>query len=341
MQALFPTPRRAAGFSLAEMMISMAIGLIILAGMATLFVNNNRTADEVEKANRQLETGRLALQTLSIDARNAGYYAEFDPINMGLPPSLPLPCSTDLTVIEAALPLVVQGYDNYASTMSTTLSCLTGVKIGTDVLVIRRTQTCALGVGNCEAASAGGIFLQASMCNGATELQSTDVANHFDIGTATTDLTRTMRNCTAAAPMYRLVTHIYYIGSDNVTGDGIPTLKRAELGGTTLGFTIVPLAEGVENMQLEYGMDSDASTDLDVAPDSFSSSPATLEDWRDVVSVRISLLARNLTATPTHIDSKSYKLGSTAVAAANDHYKRHVFESLVSLPNPSGRKMPQ
>ncbi len=41
-------------------------------------------------------------------------------------------------------------------------------------------------------------------------------------------------------------------------GSPIPTLKRLEL--TTSGFSIVPIAEGVEYMKIEYGVDNSPST---------------------------------------------------------------------------------
>ena len=65
-----------------------------------------------------------------------------------------------------------------------------------------------------------------------------------------------------------------------------------------------------------------------------------------MVSVKLNLLARNTHATPGYVDRKSYTLGRDAageqqvIAATNDAYKRHVFQSLVALPNPAGRKTP-
>ena len=57
---------------------------------------------------------------------------------------------------------------------------------------------------------------------------------------------------------YQFRTHIYFIANNDKPGDGIPTLKRAELGPGA--FTIVPLVEGVENLQLEYGLDTAVPT---------------------------------------------------------------------------------
>jgi type IV pilus assembly protein PilW len=58
------------------------------------------------------------------------------------------------------------------------------------------------------------------------------------------------------------------------------------------------------------------------------------------------VLARNARTTTGYRDTRNYVLGHKAngdsndIAAANDAYKRHVFQSLVALPNPAGRRLP-
>jgi type IV pilus assembly protein PilW len=57
-----------------------------------------------------------------------------------------------------------------------------------------------------------------------------------------------------------------------------------------------------------------------------------------VAAVKLYVLARNRDTSPGHTDTKAYTLGSVAVAAANDGYKRHVFQTTVRLANISGRR---
>src|SRR4029077_9116717 len=66
------------------------------------------------------------------------------------------------------------------------------------------------------------------------------------------------KDCVTAATFNQYRTHIYFVANNDQPGDGIPTLKRAELGAGA--FTIVPLVEGVENLQLEYGLDTSVPT---------------------------------------------------------------------------------
>lgn len=333
------------GFSLPELMIAATIGLIILAGMTTLFVNNTRAQAEVEKANRQVENGRFAIQTLSADLRNAGFYAEFDPTVLALPASLPNPCAVTVAALKQALPLPVQGIDNAAADA---LTCLPGLKPGTDVVVVRRTSTCVAGAAGCAPVSDGGPFFQASLCDRPTELGSGDSANFYALDITTATLDRRKRNCNVAsaplADVRRFLTYIYYIAGNDRGTDGMPTLKRTEVGssGAALATSTVSLVNGIENLQLEYGLD----TSGDGVADVFTAAPADVQAWRQVVSAKVNLLARNMERTAGHTDGRKYLLGRdddgnpVQVGPTGDAYKRHVFQSLVPLPNPAGRRMP-
>lgn len=345
-----PSLRAQRGFSLAELMVAATVGLLILAGMTTLFVNNTRAQGEIEKANRQVENGRFAVQTLTADLRNAGFYGEFDPTVLESPAAMPDPCAVAIADVRAALPLPVQGIDNAAAA---TYDCLPGLLGGTDAIVVRRTATCVAGAAGCEPVSAGGPFFQASLCASNAELDSGNTANYYKLDITTASLDRRQRNCTTAAVIRRYQTHVYYIAANDRDGDGIPTLKRAELGvdGTLLSNSTVALVNGIENLQFEYGLD----TGTDGVADVFTANPATgcadaacqVANWRQVVSVKLSLLARNIQTTQGHIDVTKYVLGRDADGDEiivdpddNDAYKRHVFQSLIALPNPAGRKTP-
>ena len=345
--------RRQQGFTLVELMVAVTIGLLLLAGLSTLFTSNNAAQMEIDRANRQVENGRYAMQLMSGDLRNAGYYAEFDPVSLPLPAALPDPCSTNIADITSAIALPVQGYDN-----TTTINCLTDRKANTDIVVVRHTQTCVVDAADCEPASAGGPFFQASLCNNSFELGSNVVGNYYQVAATNTGFTLHQRNCTvtqnsgSAAVLRRLLTHIYYIANNSLPNDGVPTLKRAEVisNGGALSVQIVPLAEGIENMQVEYGIDSDADGVADVYSADVPSAKGcgavacAVTNWSNVVAIKLNLLARTLTPTMTYTDSKSYTLGLNAqgqpnvIAATNDKYKRHVFSSLIGLPNVAGRK---
>lgn len=342
------------GFSLVELMVAITIGLFLAGGLTSLFVSNSRARTETEKNNRQLENGRYAMSLLADDLRHAGYYGEFDPnllTGPHVPAAVPDPCLTSVADLKTGMPLHIQGYDNTAGNPG--LSCLSDLRAGTDIVVIRRANTCVVGTVNCDGLRAGTPYFQVSRCYDVNELASGDVTRFYALDTATSNLTLHKRDCTAIADIRRYRTHIYFIANNAIGTDGIPTLKRAELGtdGTSPSFSIVPLVEGIENIQLEYGIDNNAINGG--APDTYTTRPgsfgacagaACVANWQNVVAVRLSLLARSTEGTPGHADSKTYALGLQEDGTANkfgpfnDSIKRHAYQVFVKLDNPAGRK---
>lgn len=340
------------GLSLVELMISLTIGLVLLLGVTTLIVQQSQTRDELEKSSRQIENGRYAMQILHDDIEHAGFFGKF--FNLPAPPgALPDPCSTTSAPLDAAMPLPIQGYNNALPTASFTCK-LDGVTsannaanylAGTDILVIRRVDT--------------RVTLMANVIPGMYYLQSTP-ANHV-LGTGSDTSVFTLTNSTstntAVADLRSLITRIYFIspcsvpagggtsctGANDDNGRPITTLKRLELNATggNPTFTLTPLVEGIENMQLDYGIDSDT----DGYPDNnYATVPGTSTDWSNVMAIRINLLARNTECTTGYTDTKNYNLGLAGTVTAptstcaNGDYKRHVFTELVRAINPSGRR---
>lgn len=359
------------GVSLTELMIAITLGLLVTTGVIALFSSNSGMRNEIERAGRRLENGQYALRTIIHDLANAGYYAEYDPTvqpRLPVPASKPDPCDATLAGLVDALPLPVQGYDAGAGIAATACrgdpAILGDLKAGTDILVVRRASACVSGSADCPAAPAGTYtYFQASLCD--TQLSSTvAINNFFNLDTNTDNLTRTKRDCTTRADAHRYHTHIYFIANNDAPDDGIPTLKRAELGPPAAscttrvgGFCVVPVAEGVENMQVEYGIDTTAPTP-DGVPDVFTGSPdayaaslatpcpaasaspstiACTEYWQRVVSADVHLLVRD-TEQSSATDTKTYTLGSNPpLGPFNDRYKRHVYQTMVRLNNSAVR----
>jgi type IV pilus assembly protein PilW len=337
----------ASGYSLAELMVAVAIGLVVMAGLTAVFANSIRSRSEIERTGQQIDNGRFAMQLLTDDLRNAGYLAEFNPAPLATPSSKPDACATDLAALNVALPLAVQGYDNGVNAPA----CLTDLRPGTDVLVIRRASTCAMGETTCDAQVNGVPYFQASGCSSVTELSAVNAVSYYALDSNVANLTMHQRDCTTLAAYRQYRVHIYFVANNDNSGDGIPTLKRAELGAS--GFIIVPLVEGVESLQIEYGLDTPAATTG--APAAFTANPDSYNDcagagcisyWRNVVAAKVNILARNTTVTPGFSDSKTYHLGLNAnnsintLGPFNDGFKRHVYAATVRLNNTSGRNTP-
>ena len=393
--------RREGGFSIIEFMIALTLSLIVLAALTGAFVANSRSRTEIERANEQVENGRFALQLLTDDLELAGFYSHLNltniadsPLPDGLPPpgstgnpitGKPDPCvtaisgySTSSVGIDWAIKMHIQGVDNLPDANSDGVAelpsgfgtCLAGQQLmpGSDIVVIRRAATCVAGATNCAVVD-GAPYIQASLC--ADELNQLDPRNYLRIayfaGGTTVSPNRKTRLCGASIAQARqFMTNIYFVAKNDRASDGIPTLKRAELGasGGSVGWTIVPLAHGIQMLQIEYGVDT---ANNDGVPDVFTANPDRynrstpsspyascaaavtncVSNWRDTMAARLYVLARNTTESRDFTDSKVYQLGNQFGGAAqyanngsafNDKYKRHVFQTSVRLNNPAGRR---
>lgn len=343
-----PNAAGMAGFSLVELMISITIGLLLLLGLVTLLVNSSASHTEMQKSSVQIENGRYATQLLSDDIRLAGYYAEYPPTgyNYNVPE---MPCAAAIPddpltlapVDESNFPQSPIGYDLTATAPD--FACMTNLKAGTGVLVLRRVKTLPTTVAAAAVDGTNAMYLQISQCNS----DETDIPLKFQIADAdpTTAGEFTLRTsaCDSAirAPLHKFVKHIYYISSCNVCvpSDGIPTLKMVEISDDDTPDAPIALVEGIEDVQFDYGID----TTGDGSPDSYVAAPAAAADWANVMAVRINLLARNIVPTAGYNDSKTYALGLanpayTVPAGVARTYKRHAYTSLVRVENPSARR---
>jgi type IV pilus assembly protein PilW len=331
------------GFSLVELMIGLALGLLVLAAVSAVFISTSNTRNEMERAGKQIENGRYAMQLLTEDLRQAGYYGEYDPVLQATPAALPDPCTLDTALMKEAVTVHVQGYDQGAAAPA----CISDVKANTDIVVLRRASGCIAGETGCESQDTNSFYFQTTLCN--TELiANPSTIDHFVISSNNADFILNKRNCTTRADLRKYITRIYFIANNNADGDGIPTLKRAEL--TVGGIEIVPLVDGIEDMQLSYGLDTAGN---DGVPDVYTASPGTynacagstcVENWRNAMTVTLSLLSKSTEKTPGHEDTKTYTVGRDAAGTKqtfgpfNDQYKRHVYDGVVRIHNPAGRR---
>lgn len=139
---------------------------------------------------------------------------------------------------------------------------------------------------------------------------------------------------------------VIYVAECNVCGtpDGIPTLKEitiTQVGGAAAVANPVALALGVEALHVEYGIDNDApgAAGYGVVDEyKTPAAPLAIADWPNVLAAHAFVLVRDLAVTPGFKDTNSYVLGSKAIAAKNDQFKRRVFSSTAVLTNVIGRR---
>ncbi|TMH29159.1 MAG: prepilin-type N-terminal cleavage/methylation domain-containing protein [Betaproteobacteria bacterium] len=329
---------RSRGFTLVELMVGLTVGLIVIAVVTTIFVNVSNNRRDMQRTGRQIENGRFAVQLLEDDIVNAGYFGEFDPRSVGPPAAKPDPCSTTVADMKNMLMMHIQGYAAAAAKPS----CMSDVRSNTAAVAVRRVATCIVGDANCDTATIGQIYFQSTLCN--AELSSVPISTQYVVAAQPSSaFSLHKHDCATPGSLRAYVMHIYFVANNNDPGDGIPTLKRAEIG-TDGEFSIVPLVEGVEDLQLEYGLD----TNGDSMPDATSADPGTyggcaadpcyIANWLNVMTVKIYLLSRSTEATPGYTDTKTYPLGPRTDGPFNDGFKRHAYTETIRLNNPAGRR---
>jgi type IV pilus assembly protein PilW len=347
--------RRHAGFTLIELMVAISISLVVLIALTGIFVSSMRARNEIQRANQQIENGRYAIQVMSTDLQQAGFMGRIDrrlsPIVEGAAaPALSFTTAntlcepSNLAVLSSQVEFYIEGADNVAAVPTDCEDAtkfvgetLSNFKPGTDIFVTRRISNCATTPAStiCPP-EVGAPYFQVSLCDETPKsllafYPSSNPNNVYNLrnraaggGCATT-----------FSEIRRLLTHIYYLRNDD-------TLMRAELtlDGGVRKFVTIPIAEGIENLQVQYGVDT-VPGGGDGAPDGAYLSAGdtgltTAADWQNVMTVSVHLLARTLEETPGHSDEKTYDLAGTPIGPIRDGFKRHVFETVVRLHNPAG-----
>lgn len=320
--------RRQQGFTLVELLIGIALALVMTAIIVSVFGRASRSSNVTQTVNEIQEQGRVALDMLQRDVRSAGYIgcnsnrllgsgalvntidtptgylnnldqfligfegtgASFTPAaDAGLAGANPaaLPDSDALTVrVPAGEPV----------SLSATMTA------GTAVIPVFSTAGFAAGrraiVGDCAQSTA---FYVTGLTGG--------LEHGASVGTnASNDLARAYGPDAMVVPFTTLT---YYLAPNGV-GTTRSLYRRVDGAAAS-----EQIAEGVEEFQIQYGVDTDADNfaDLFVAADAVA-------DWRRVVSVRASLLMRSKLENAAQ-NTQTYDFnGTTGIVAADDRLRR-------------------
>jgi type IV pilus assembly protein PilW len=333
--------RKTSGFTLVELMVTLAIGMFLTLGLVQVFATSNESYEALSQAAQQIENGRHAVETLRGDLQHAGYYGEYGFAPAAAAP-LPNPCElANLAVIRDALPFYIQGYDAPAVSP---LACLDSANVvpGTDVLVIRRASTVVTAPA---ARVVNELYMQAIA-------DSNNAANPVIARGQDAGLFSLLRkDAVTPAEVRKYMVRIYFVSPCSVPAAGnvcsaaadagrpIPTLKRLDLAANpatgNLEMRMESIAEGIESLQIDYGIDATG----DGVPDgALVTVPATVAAWSNVATAQLHVLARNVRATPGHVDAKTYDLGVGGTVTPGGNFRRHVFSAQVRLVNPAGRR---
>ena len=315
-----------AGFSLVEMMISLTIGLMIIAALVAVLSSNSRTAKTTDRSTELQSNGRYALDHLKRELRHAGYrgYSWADP-NTPTTTITPIAdeCLGPNAVAGSFVANIRQGIWGANDTNPYAGSCLAAGYARGDVLVIRHLSNTPLSTNT----TSGTLYFRSSY----------SVGEVFK-GTGAAALAGAPVLAGTPTPQadFQLQEYVYYIGSDDSDAT-IPALRRRALVGSSMTDEMV--VSGIEQMQVQYGRHDTASNTRYFNADGISGAstdtPATLTTyaWDEVNSVRVWLLSRASKTEAGYTNASSYVMGDTTYGPMNDGFRRQLFTAVIQLRN--------
>ncbi|AMO55709.1 hypothetical protein GZ77_26610 [Endozoicomonas montiporae] len=341
--------KRCAGASLVELLVAMALGLFLIAGIGHLFLSANRTYMLQDELSRIQENARFAMDLLSRDIRMAGYtgcpeatslanvlftstdsrewMTHFDKGILGI--STANKSRIDSSAISEAIVIhkldAEQGLTVNSHSSSSALLNVTshGYDQG-DVLALVHPGCDQISVFKAMEATSGSSISHAAGLSGSLYNCTSQLKGDFNC----------MDSASAAEPynhkgsmLFPVRSVAYYLRTSN----GRPNLYRKFAGEYTSGSAryAESLLEGIEGLSFLYGYDSDGNR----TPDQYRTADSIglfSADWMNVVSVRLELLVRSLSEITE--EPQPYLFAGTEITPT-DHYIRRNFVMTIELRN--------
>lgn len=337
------------GLTLVELMVALTISLLIVLVIASLYLGNRQTFRVSDGQSRVHDSARVAFSFISRALRDAGF--------RGCAGAVKAPVNALASASAPAFDFArsVQGYDSEIDGTAWNVAlpaAIAGAATGSDVLLVRTLAGSmatvvahpgvagAPGSGNLtltpDSGFAANDIVLASDCQGSAFFQlsavissaSSDVLEHAagpvlpGPGNATAELGKEF----AGGDLVKVATYAFFVGNNAA---GVRSLYRQEL--SSVGAAPIELVDGVESLQLTYGIDAtdDRSADRYDRADVVESAA----NWANVVSVRVELLAGS-SQDGVATAPMSYSMdGVTTPYTSDDRRLRQVYTTTVALRN--------
>ncbi len=312
------------GITLIELMVALAIGSFLMIGAVQIYTQSRQAFVVNESIARVQETAQFAMDTIEADLRMASNWGRN---SRGLsvegraligdpnPSGLPLPatdCAANWT-LDLALP--IDGSNN-----AYTLACAAtgGSQANSDVITIRRASVNAVPL------EAGRLQIQTTRIQGQIFANGAIPTGYNPVNSAT----------------HNLIVTSYYVSPSSTLINGVPTLRRHRLiGGGAGGPRIVDeeVAPGVENLQLQLGVDVDQDNTVDryVNPGDpiYNPNAVGYVPGARVITARVWLIVRSVGIEAGIRDSNDYEPGDIDLGVQNDSFRRMQVSKTILLRN--------
>jgi type IV pilus assembly protein PilW len=312
---------RMAGFTLIELLVAIALGMVILAGLFRTFKVQHDSYVLQDQVSAMQQNLRAAMHFITRDLQMAGYYTNFDRNSRQLDWNDLDGDSNPANNTETGRPLLF-GANNAA---------VSGIKSGTDVIVIVKAGAEGKSLTGSEGASGGVITLSSRDFDGdgTADLNNTSkrfgllvkqdlsFADFFQVDSASGNITPPaglVENYTSGDTVFRTDIIIYRVDDSTPTH---PRLVRKNLGNDS-GYQVI--AENIDNLQFRYQLNDGT----------WVNDPAG--NQARVRAVEVLLVARTAFAQRGYRDTSSVSFGTETISV-NDSYRRRTLNATVKTRN--------
>jgi type IV pilus assembly protein PilW len=311
-----------AGVTLVELLVALSIGSFLIIGAVQIY-NQSRHAFVInESVARVQETAHFALDTVEADLRMASNWGrhsrgtaiegrsldgDANPLGLAAPAGCGIAWALDL-----ARPVEGQN-NNYGFPCAAT----GGAQANSDTITTRR-------------ATVAETTLQA----GRLQIQTTRIQ-----GELFTDGSIPALFDPVLSETHDLLVNSYYVAANSDLIPGVPTLRRKSLVSVAGAPQIVDeeVAPGVENMQVQFGIDVDQDNTVDryINPGDPIIDPAAAGfiPGASVITARVWLLVRSLSPEVGLEDLRDYEPGDVDLGTPNDEFRRLQVSKTILLRN--------
>lgn len=322
--------RKHSGISLVGLMISLLLSSILMSGLITVFSSNQNTSRLMFDFGSLQEGARAANDVLESSIRQAGHFGGVDPMDISTNTSLAITGKGNCNhawITATSEP--IRAYDGESA-----IKRVTGLPNGcieasdyvadTDILSLRYGST--IDMSKLSNLDSDTIYVRTVAAS------NEQVSGEIFKGNSTPTLGGA--NDAPGVYNFKYASELYYIRAcsrkvNGVCHDDIPSLVRYQLDGSE--FKEYLLIEGVEQFQVEFGIDSDADYNADEYL-----SPSAIKDWQQVMSVKFSIVIRGKAQDNHILDTDTYMLAGSinyTPKSEDQAYRRRAYTKVVQLRN--------
>jgi type IV pilus assembly protein PilW len=242
------------GLSLVELMVAMTISVVLIFGATQVYVDSRNAYNVNEAVARLQENARYAMSVIEPDIRMSNYWGLIKGASLVSNQSAAASGATNPEVLVCGAVWAVDLNNTLVgdnNSYSRTGACNgvsgwnTSAQLSSDTLTVRRAST----VPSVDAANAP-LSLNNVLQICSTRLAARLYSDGSVCGTA------------PASQVNNLLVSTYYVDNNSSQGNGTPSLRRKWLTtvGTTKQFVDQEVMAGVEDMQIQFGIDASGVT---------------------------------------------------------------------------------